>query len=303
MALLGKRMRDGEHDPVVFLDEYPALAITHLSKIKAACAFWAERKRLQVARTEEELLMKVQDSLSDPALPNDHREVAKWCLKNLFEKRRFKQKQLWLVAPADHGKTTFTNNLREYLRIYEMPLSEQWDDNYTDEDYDMVLLDEFKGQRRVSYINLFVQGGTAAVSRRGTSPYIKKKNLPVIVLSNHVPRTAWRGVDQVDIDAIHARFDVVHVNTWLGTLFAPPLEEDPIEDVLLAPESPPISRRAPIPPSPDSETTDFEGEYDDDMVWSDDEPLGAASLFDTEATCSSSGLRRSDAFYGSHPGL
>lgn len=303
MALLGKRMRDGEHDPVVFLEEYPALAITHLSKIKAACSFWAERKRLQVARTEEELLMKVQDTLSDPSLPNDHREVAQWCLKNLFEKRPFKQKQLWLVAPADHGKTTFTNNLREYLRIYEMPMGEPWDDNYTDEDYDLVLLDEFKGQRRVSYINLFVQGGTAAVSRRGIGPYIKKKNLPVIVLSNHVPRTAWRGVDQVDIDAIHARFDVVHVNTWLGTLFAPPPEDDPIEDVLLAPASPPVPPRQVIPPSPDSDTTDFEGEYDDDMVWSDDEPPGAASLFDTEATCSSSGLRRSEAFYGSHPGL
>ena len=98
----------------------------------------------------------------------------------------------------------------DLARVYVVPLTEKWDDSFDDNDYDLVVFDEFKGQRSITWMNGFCDGSPFQVSRRGTAPFLKTKNLPCLVLSNFSIRMAYSKVDNVDrLAPLMARFEEV----------------------------------------------------------------------------------------------
>lgn len=63
-----------------------------------------------------------------------------------------------------------------------MSVTEDWLDGF-DNDYDLVVIDEFKGQKTIQFLNEFLQGSRMTLKQKGKQ-YLKEKNVPVIILSN-----------------------------------------------------------------------------------------------------------------------
>lgn len=148
--------------------------------------------------------------------------IGEWLNANLFQERAFKQAQMWIHGPPNHGKTSLIAALQKSCRVYVIPMTEKWDDLFDDNDYDLVVFDEFKGQRSITWMNGFTDGSHFPVSRRGTAPFLKTKNLPCIVLSNFSIQGAYSKVDQLErLAPLMARFICVDLGTPLfsDTLF------------------------------------------------------------------------------------
>ncbi len=201
LALVAGGIMDGSlKDTAHIFAEHPSLLLSHKRQVEDAVEWVKERKRLRPTKVWEPFCL---DRLEGVLW-----EVADWCNLNLGLDREFKQKQLWIVSPPDCGKTTFCNWLAERFYTYVLPIDDAWDDLYHD-DYRLVVVDEFKGQRRISWLNGFVQGGRFPVKRRGCAPFIKTNNVPVIVLSNFSPQDAYQNCPHVAWQSLMARFHVV----------------------------------------------------------------------------------------------
>ncbi len=105
-------------------------------------------------------------------------------------------------------------------RIYWVPLDTAHLDDYCDEDYDIVVFDEFKGQKSITFMNSFIQGTPYLVYRRYRS-YLKTKNLPVIVLSNYSIDEAYSKVHMFNPERLiplKKRFKCINVKKFINIL-------------------------------------------------------------------------------------
>lgn len=110
-------------------------------------------------------------------------KIAEWILKNIRQPRQFKSPQLYIHGPKNLGKTSLVEWLEKSLSVYHMPMGEEFYDLYSD-DYDLVVMDEFKGQKTIQWLNLFLQGSPLNIRKKGCQS-MKRKNLPCIILSNY----------------------------------------------------------------------------------------------------------------------
>ncbi len=98
-----------------------------------------------------------------------------------------------------------------------MPLDTHYLDDYDDSEWDLIMFDEFKGQKTIRWLNGFVEGSPFPVLRRYHST-IKKKNLPVIVLSNYSIEEAYSKVNMFHperLDTVRTRFQVEQVQKFI----------------------------------------------------------------------------------------
>lgn len=146
-------------------------------------------------------------------------KIVLWVQANLFTKRQFKQKQLYIHGPHDFGKTSFVNSLNGWVRIYKIPPFENFYDFYDDR-HDLLFYDEFKAQKQLQWMNLLLQGDDMTIPQKG-SQYPKDKNMPMIMASNFTPREAYNNVSQATLDTFLCRFDSVHLRQ--------PIDRDNIE--------------------------------------------------------------------------
>lgn len=110
-------------------------------------------------------------------------KIAEWICKNIRQQRSFKAPQLFITGTANLGKTSLVEWLEKSLSVYHIPITEEFYDLYSD-DYDLVVMDEFKGQKTIQWMNMFLQGSPMNIRKKG-SQYMKMKNMPVIILSNY----------------------------------------------------------------------------------------------------------------------
>jgi len=136
-------------------------------------------------------------------------KIVLWAQANLFTKRDFKQKQLYIHGPHDSGKTSFVNSLNTWVRTYKIPPFENFYDFYDDR-HDLLFYDEFKAQKQLQWMNLLLQGDDMTISQKG-SQYPKDKNLPIIMASNFTPREAYHNVTQATLDTFLCRFEYVYL--------------------------------------------------------------------------------------------
>jgi len=160
-------------------------------------------------------------------------DVCKWLNKNLLQDREFSQKQLWIHGPTCHGKTSLTLRLKEMLRIYSVP-NEDFYDEYKDTLYDLIVFDEFHGQKTIQWMNSFSDGSTCPLRQKGRQT-VKHKNTPIIVLSNLSMRQCYHKVDQSIFDTIYRRFQEVALGAPLEvTITTKNPGEDEVTDEELA---------------------------------------------------------------------
>lgn len=140
--------------------------------------------------------------------------LASWMNANLTQTGRVtrepRQKQLWIHGPPAIGKTRMISQLRNHLRIYDVPF-EEFQDDYQDDEYDVAVFDEFQGwQKTVTFLNKFLEGSPMYLRKKGGQIY-KQKNLSCIILSNFSPREAYPHVPDLQMEALESRLEVIEV--------------------------------------------------------------------------------------------
>lgn len=160
------------------VDDHPGYCLLNKRKIED---FEGLCKRIQLDKAKSKWLGGFR---FENCLNPIHNHVAGWLENNIKKARAFKQSQLCVSAPKNMNKTSLVNMLEEYLRIYYVPTLEQFYDFYNDEDYDLIVFDEFTGnQHNLQWLNMFLQGSPVSIRKKG-SQYLKVKNLPCLLLTN-----------------------------------------------------------------------------------------------------------------------
>lgn len=109
--------------------------------------------------------------------------IVDWLNKNLSSPMPFKAPHLYIHGPTNHCKTSLVNLLGKFIPIYYMP-TEDFYDFYADKDYHLCVLDEFKATKTIQFLNLWLQGCTMNIRKKG-SQALKISNIPTIILSNY----------------------------------------------------------------------------------------------------------------------
>ena len=77
--------------------------------------------------------------------------------------------------------------------------------------YDLAIMDEYHGQKTIAFLNAFLEGVPMKLCRRNLFPLTKKKNIPVIILSNFTPKEVYKNKEDGCLEALLSRLLVVEV--------------------------------------------------------------------------------------------
>lgn len=177
---------------------------------------------------------KVEDYMSFVSLENLRKQFVKLCLpvkyngtdgptKSIVDwlntalnalpaKRPLKSPQLWIHGPPNSLKSSLVAALSKYLRVYYVPMQEDFYDLYDNNTYDMAVFEEFYCSKTLQFMNTFLDGAKTTLRKKGSQIH-KTDNLPTMVLSNYDPAHAWKSEDVIQkVGTIYARCTVVEIN-------------------------------------------------------------------------------------------
>lgn len=147
-------------------------------------------------------------------LTDANKQIAEWICSNIRSQRKFKDPQLFITGKKNLGKTSLIEWLGQFLSVYHIPQTEDFYDLYTD-DYDLVVFDEFKGQKTIQWMNLFLQGSAMNIRKKG-SQYMKMKNLPVIILSNYTLGDCYpKANEDGRLETLRARLIEIEIDSFI----------------------------------------------------------------------------------------
>ena len=140
--------------------------------------------------------------------------VVMWLLSNLFQERHHRQLQLYMWGGKHVGKTSIMSELQKYFMACKMPYDNGYFDLYNDDLHEFIYLDEYRGQISVHEMNNWLDGSRHSYARKG-SQAVKRKNIPMIVLSNIDLNSQYPKIcaDEKEVrDAFISRFVSVEVD-------------------------------------------------------------------------------------------
>lgn len=124
--------------------------------------------------------------------------VKVWLDENIRKPRDYRAPHLWLWGEGKIGKTRLVSQLSTMLKVFNAPLeNKEWLTGYTDE-YDVVVFDDYKSSKSVTFLKQFLQAYPMQVAQKGYGPYLKKFNVPCIFTSNKDPVSAYHRVAAKD---------------------------------------------------------------------------------------------------------
>ena len=156
--------------------------------------------------------------------------ISAWVSKNFDgSKRPHKQKQLYVWGETNMGKSSLLMDLEQRFNRYIICDEEKFDSDYNDATVQFCTLDEFVGQKKVSWINSFVEGAPMRLNKKGTrNGYTKRGNPPVIFCSNKPLEEVYSELKvkcPTQFEALKERFLEVHVTKQFRLVFL----EAPVE--------------------------------------------------------------------------
>ena len=192
------------------VEKYPEVALIHMEKIKKMIAYKAMR---------DENAGKLQwNGIDIQSFDNENnRRLAVWLDSNIRKTRAFASRQLYIYGPTCMGKTTLIENLSKYLSIYHIPRDEDFYDYYSDS-YDLCVLDEFRSSKTIQWLNQFLDGSTMTLRQKG-SQFIKKKNIPTIIVSNYSLRECYMKVPDEKLETLERRLVIINVTSPINIVF------------------------------------------------------------------------------------
>lgn len=186
---------------------FPGYVLQHLQKIRA---YYAWNENLKLLKTPKKKWNGVLPYNREVGVRNWEKKIARWINTNFSSERQHRQPQLWVSGLTGSGKTYLLMCLLKYFHGYCVPNDGKWLDGYSD-GYDFAYFDEYKGSKTIQFMNGFVEGSHYPCPRRGIEPYVKKKNLPIIICSNYTIQGCYKNADSVVVHALSTRFMEVAV--------------------------------------------------------------------------------------------
>jgi len=234
---------------VLMDDDLQACMIMHRKNLETAVA----------AINAEKALKKQYNFVTasgNPGSPSS--TIAEWLNQNLMKIRTFGALQLYLHGPTGIGKTHLISTLEPALRIYYLNMTEDWMDGYDDENVDVIVIEEFNSQKTIQFMNQLLDGQPMPLRiRNGCNGKLKKKNVPIIILSNYGLHEVYSKVDAARKATFERRVLAVYSAERLDVRIdlqpaAPEsqLRPDSPEDHLISDELLEPSLSALYPPSP-----------------------------------------------------
>lgn len=199
--------------------EIPTCVLQNKRKLEEYIA-WKQVKKMKYSLVPWTLPVTNQ-RLKNSVELHPSQQICQWLKDNIRVERPFGQKQLYIWGKTALGKTHLILQLSKMLSIYHMPRTEKYLDTYEDGEYDLVVLDEFRGNKEITFMNSFLDGQHVTLPRKG-SQYLKKVNVPVIILSNYDLEHAYRHVSEErreDLDPLYRRLTFVEVKERINILF------------------------------------------------------------------------------------
>lgn len=138
-------------------------------------------------------------------------KIAKWVAENVKQPRDFKQKQLYIWSDGPNaGKTNLVIELTKYLNVFHVPKN-GFICGYESNRFDLLVIDEFKSDFTIQFLNEFLQGSTMHLNQKGTST-IKSDNPPCIILANeHLSTIYHKKCTTGPFEALCSRLKIIKV--------------------------------------------------------------------------------------------
>ncbi len=211
-AVMKMLQEDKTLDDVI--DKYPGYALANKRKIEDMTDYIRLKKqKVDLLDWETAGRQVIIDTISLHDDNDNLRKIFRWIYLNIKTTRQFKQKQLFIHGPPNLGKTSLINFLSKYLRIYHMEKN-SYNDGYEDGLYDLIVMDEFKAQKSITFWNEWLQGSTMPLNVRFRHRE-KKQNLPVIILSNFTVEQCYTNTDHWRLAPLKARLLEVEIDTFI----------------------------------------------------------------------------------------
>lgn len=113
-----------------------------------------------------------------------------------------KRRHIWLYGVRNTGKSTWLWAYLSLVEKYEeIPKNNDW--SGIDESVDTLYFDEFKGQLTVQMLNSLCDGSTKLNTKGGSTRISQPR---IIICSNFRIETCYHNCDQIEFDALNARF-------------------------------------------------------------------------------------------------
>lgn len=210
--LIATRLDSGATTREVYL-EFPGFFMSNLRKIREFVS-WSDRESIRRSKADYSTVSELR------AANAGSRPIAEWLTANIRKPRPLRSPQLWLYSVPGAGKTSLIMELEKYLNIYWVPYDTNGFLENFDNDYDLIVFDEFKAQFKLTWLNQFIVGSPMFCNIKGGS-VLKRNNIPCIFLSNNSPigcypkespqRDAFMDrLEIVNCDCI--RLDIVHID-------------------------------------------------------------------------------------------
>ncbi len=142
---------------------HPGFMLQHLGKVKAYESFMSQRQSV------DELVPWVISPEDQRLWHGGEVAVQTWLMQNLISgrTRAFCTPQLMIIGTTGVGKTSLMMALAKHCRVYYVPMGEDFYDGYSDEEFDLIVFDEYRAQKKIQWMNLFVQGNTVTLRVKG----------------------------------------------------------------------------------------------------------------------------------------
>lgn len=217
--------------------EYPGQFLLHKRKIEELITWYSHQASLMEVFAKHALLGPALASATVDQLAGlneGEREVLTWLGTNLGEGtvRPFKAKQLYLYGPPNSGKTSLLRIVMMFVPTYIMP-TEDFYDLYDEKVHRLVVLDEFRAQKTIQFLNQWSDGQMMSLRKKG-SQCLKARNTGLIVCSNFSIREAYSKSDDAHLESILTRFSSIRVSgLWnliklLQRLLGLPVDSDEV---------------------------------------------------------------------------
>ncbi len=139
-------------------------------------------------------------------------DIGHWLNENIKNERGFKQRQLYIHGCANVGKTHLVETLKKMLNVFHIP-RERYYDKWYNNTFDLAVMDEYKGNKNIPFLNEFLQGSSMALAKKG-SQVIKAHNIPTIILSNYGLNDLimQEKLTQMDVETLLTRLEIVYIH-------------------------------------------------------------------------------------------
>lgn len=194
--LIGRSVLSGDRSMMELASEFPAYFVQNLRKVEYFASFVSLQKKAKASLVPWPV-MPLENDLSLVEL-----EIHGWLQERLAAPRGSRGfTHLRIRGPTGLGKSSLVHELRRFARVYVFPYSEDFYCDFSD-DYDFVLMDEYRAQLTPTFLNSFCDGMGLKLKRKGKGSFSHTRQIPVIMLSNFTWEQGYSKLAETDPDAL-----------------------------------------------------------------------------------------------------